>query len=46
MSGNRAEDLMKKHPSWFISDFHPIRFAKRPSEVERKEEKETKAEKK
>jgi hypothetical protein len=40
MTDKRVEDLMKKHPPWFMLDIHPIRFAKKLSEEEQKEEKE------
>jgi len=29
---NKVEEFMKKHPAWFMFDFHPIRFAERFSE--------------
>jgi len=38
MTDNKVEDLMKKHPPWFMFDFHPIRFAKKLSEEEEKDE--------
>ncbi len=40
MNDKEAEDLMKKHPPWFLFDFHPIRFVKRLSEEEQKDKKE------
>jgi len=40
MSDNKVQNLMKKHPPWFMFDFHPIRFAKKLSEEEQKDEKE------
>ena len=40
MSENKVEEFMKKHPPWFMFDFHPIRFAKKLSEEEQKDEKE------
>jgi hypothetical protein len=40
MTYNKVEDLMKKHPSWFMFDFHPMRFAKKLSEEEQEDEKE------
>jgi len=42
MSCNRVEALMKKHPPWFMLDVHPIRHAKKISEEEQEDEKETK----
>jgi len=42
MSDNKVEEFMKKHPSWFMFDFHPIRSAKKLSEEEEKIEKEMK----
>jgi hypothetical protein len=41
MTHNRVEDLMKKHPPWFIFDFHPIRFAKKLSGEGSEDERET-----
>jgi len=41
MNENKAEELAKKHPPWFILDIHPIRFAKRLSEEEQKDEEQT-----
>jgi len=32
MRNNKIEELMKKHPPWFMFDFHPMRFAKKISE--------------
>jgi len=32
MADNKVEELMKKHPPWFILGIHPIRFAKKLSE--------------
>jgi hypothetical protein len=40
MSDNKVEKFMKKHPPWFVFDFHPIRFTKKLSEEEEKIEKE------
>jgi hypothetical protein len=40
MSDNKVEEFMKKNPPWFMLDIHPIRFAKKLSEEEQKEEKE------
>jgi len=40
MSGNKVEELMKKHPPWFMLEIHPIRHAKKISEEEEKIEKE------
>ncbi len=40
MSENKVEEFMKKHPPWFMFDFHPIRSAKKLSEEEEKIEKE------
>jgi hypothetical protein len=40
MNDNRVEEFMKKHPPWFIFDFHPVRSAKKISEEEKKIEKE------
>jgi len=37
---NKVEEFMKKHPAWFMFDFHPIRSAKKLSEEEEKIEKE------
>jgi len=36
VSGNKVEELMKKHPLWFMLDFHPIRLTKKISEQEEK----------
>jgi len=41
---DKVQDLMKKHPPWFMFDFHPIRFAKKIWEEERGNEEETKVE--
>jgi len=41
-----VEEFMKKHPPWFMFDFHPIQFAKKLSEEEQKDEKEIDVEKK
>jgi len=41
MTDNKVEESMKKHPPWFMFDFHPIRFAKKVSEEEEEDEKET-----
>jgi len=30
---------MKRHPSWFIFDFHPIRFAEKLSKEEQRDKK-------
>ena len=46
MSRNKVEEFMKKHPAWFMFDFHPIRFAKKLSEEEQKDEKKIDVEKK
>ena len=46
MSRNKVEEFMKKHPPWFMFDFHPIQFAKKLSEEEQKDEKEIDVEKK
>jgi len=40
VTDNKVEDLMKKHPPWFMLDVHPIRHAKKISEEEQKIEKE------
>jgi len=40
MSENKVQELMKKHPPWFMLDVHPIRHAKKISEQEEKIEKE------
>jgi len=40
MADNKVEVFMKKHPPWFMFDFHPIRFAKKIAEEEEKIEKE------
>jgi len=40
MSDNKVEEFMKKNPPWFMFNFHPIRFAKKISEEEKKIEKE------
>ena len=37
---SRIEELMKRHPPWFMFDIHPIRHAKKISEEEEKIEKE------
>jgi hypothetical protein len=39
MSEDKIESLMKKHPSWLMFDFHPMRFAKKLSEEEQENEK-------
>jgi hypothetical protein len=41
VSDNKVEEFMKKNPPWFMFDFHPIRSAKKLSEEEQKDEKET-----
>jgi len=38
MNDNRVEELMKRHPPWFMFDTHPMRFAKKLSEGEQEEE--------
>jgi hypothetical protein len=38
MTENKVEEFMKKHPPWFMFDFHPIRSAKKLSEEEQKDE--------
>jgi len=43
MSLEKIERFFKNHPPWFMYDFHPIRFAKKLSEEEQKDEKETEA---
>jgi len=45
MSGNKIDELMKKHPPWFMFDFHPMRFVKKLSDEEQEEEEETETEK-
>jgi hypothetical protein len=35
-----VEEFMKKHPNWFMFDFHPIKFSKKISDEEQKIEKE------
>lgn len=39
MSDNKVEEFMKKHPPWFMFDFHPIHLAKKLSEEEQENEK-------
>jgi len=39
VSENEVEQLMKRHPPWFMFDFHPIRSAKKLSEEEQEDEK-------
>ena len=46
MSEKKIEEFLKRHPPWFMFDFHPIRFAKKLSEEEQEDEKETEVEKK
>jgi len=41
MGDSKIEGFMKKHPPWFMFDFHPIRFARKLSEEEQKNEQET-----
>ncbi len=43
MSEENTQEFMKKHPPWFTLGIHPIRFAKKISEEEQKEEKEREA---
>jgi len=38
---NKVGEFMKKHPAWFIFDFHPIRFIKKSSDENEEETKET-----
>jgi len=40
MADNKVEDLMRKHPPWFMFAIHPIRSAKKLSEEEERIEKE------
>jgi hypothetical protein len=40
VSENKVEKFMKKHPPWFMFDFHPIRSARKLSEEEEKIKKE------
>ena len=44
MSDNKIEELMKKHPPRFSLDIHPMRFAKKLSEEEQRDEKEIEVE--
>ncbi len=41
MSNNKVEEFMKKHPPWFMFNFHPIHMAKKLSEEEQKDDQET-----
>jgi hypothetical protein len=46
MSDKDKQGLMRRHPPWFLFDFHPIRFAKRTLEEEQRDKKEPEADKK
>jgi len=36
MSDSDLEEFMKKHPPWFMFNFHPIKFSKKISDEEKK----------
>jgi len=43
MGDSKIEGFMKKHPPWFTLDIHPIRFAKKLSEGEQQDKRESEA---
>ena len=45
MSEDKVQELMRKHPAWFMFDFHPIRFTKKLSGTEQNDEKEIEVDK-